>query len=114
MLHIDGGTDVNLPIFRKGLKSMETGGFHEADHVGRGIDRRQLAVMSRERVLELNGFFDLGVRADGNRAGHGNRVPAGKIYASAGSAHPKHIDENMVVVDPLPGNFCPFLLFCGS
>jgi hypothetical protein len=47
---------------------MKAGGFHEADHVGRGIDRRQLAVVSREGVLELDDFFDFGVRADGDGA----------------------------------------------
>ena len=69
MLHMDRGADVNLAFFRIGLQGVKAGGLHQADHVGRGIDGRQLAVVSRERVLELDDFFDFGVRAGRERGG---------------------------------------------
>src|SRR5437868_7892079 len=45
---------------------MKPRGFHQANHVGRGIYRRQFGMVSGERVLEFDRFFAGSTRAYGN------------------------------------------------
>ena len=57
MLNVNRNPDGDLALFAVRLQGMETGSLHQANHVGRGIDWRQLWVMSGERVFEFDGFF---------------------------------------------------------
>src|SRR5438309_7906364 len=52
------------------MQGMKGGSLHQADHVGRGVHRRQLLMMRRQRMAELHCLFRLAARADGNRFGH--------------------------------------------
>lgn len=74
MLDVNSGADGDFAVFGIGLQRMETGGLHQADHVGRGINGRQRGVMLRQGVLEFDYLFDFGVSAYGNGAGHGRKV----------------------------------------
>src|ERR1051326_8401085 len=49
---------------------MKRGGFHQADHVGRGINWRQLRVVSGQSEFEFDRLFGGGAGAEGDRFGH--------------------------------------------
>ena len=48
--------------FAVGMQRVEGSSLHQSDHVRRGINRRQLLVVRRQRVLELDRFVGLAAR----------------------------------------------------
>src|SRR5208283_2215636 len=69
VLDVDRSPHRNLVALTVRLKSVESRGLHEADHVGSGINRRQLGVMRGQRVFELDRFLRLAARPDGDLLG---------------------------------------------
>src|SRR5882724_10894977 len=65
MLDVDRRAYGNFITFAIGLQSVESGAFHEADHVRRGVDRRQGGMMRGEGVAEFYGLVGLAASADG-------------------------------------------------
>ncbi len=70
VLDVDGSSHRDLVAFAVGLERMKRRGLHQADHVRRGIDRRQLRVVRGQSVFELDSLSRLTARADGDLLGH--------------------------------------------
>jgi len=66
MFDVDGRSNGDLIALAIGLEGMKRGGLHQADHIRRGVHRRQLGMVRGEGVLELDGLLSLTARADGN------------------------------------------------
>src|SRR3981081_596007 len=64
VLDVNGGTYRDLIALTIGVQRMERRRLHQPDHVGGGINPRQLGMMRRERVLDLDGLLRLTARAD--------------------------------------------------
>src|ERR1700688_4366484 len=70
MFNVDGRPHSDLVAYAIRLQRVKRRCLHQADHVRRGIHRRQFRMMGREGVLELYRFLSFGARADGNLFGH--------------------------------------------
>ena len=67
---VNRNPDRNLPLLAKGLQSDKARRFHQPNHVGSRIDRRQFRMMRRQRVLQLDGLVRFADNTDGNVMGH--------------------------------------------
>src|ERR1700690_621456 len=68
MLHVYRYTERDLSFVAKGLQRVKAGSFHQTDHVGSRIHRRQLGMMRRQRVPALHYFCRFGTCTNGNRS----------------------------------------------
>jgi hypothetical protein len=69
VLDVNGCPYRDLIVSTMRVQRMERSRLHQADHVRGRVNRRQLRMMGRERVLEVDGFLRLTARADGNLCG---------------------------------------------
>jgi hypothetical protein len=101
VLDVDRCADCDFIAFAVRLQRVEGRDFHEANHVGRGIYRREPGVVRGQRVFEFYGFFGLAAGADGDGFGHSlygktttgpkGRSPLGSYAALKGcSSTPLH------------------------
>src|SRR5271165_446100 len=65
VLNVDRSSHRDLVSFAVGLQREKARSLHQADHVRRGINRRQFGVVRGQRVLELDGLLSLAARSDG-------------------------------------------------
>ena len=70
VLYVDRSPHRNLIAFAIRVQRVEGGGLHQANHVWRGIDWRQLLMVRGQRVFEFDGFFGLAARSDRDFFGH--------------------------------------------
>src|ERR1019366_4836242 len=70
---VDGDSHRDFTVLAKRLQRIKAGRFHQPNHVGSRVYRRQLGMMCGKRVLHLNGFSRFTARTDGDRSGHGIR-----------------------------------------
>src|SRR6476660_9818874 len=75
MFNVDGCAHADLAFVQKGEQSICRRPFHQPDHVGRGINWRQLVMMMVERVLVLHGFFRLPANAQWDLFCHAENLP---------------------------------------
>src|SRR3989442_3321210 len=68
---VNRNADRDFSIFTVRLQCFETGGFHQPDHVGRGVHRRQFRMMCGQRMPQFHRFLGFAAYADGDRKGHG-------------------------------------------
>jgi hypothetical protein len=70
VLNVDRSSHRDLVTLAVGLKREKRGSLHQADHVRRGINRRQLRTMRGKSVFELDRFLCVTARADGDWLRH--------------------------------------------
>src|SRR5208282_4397552 len=68
---VDGDSHRDFTLVAIRVERIKAGRFHQPDHVGSRIHRRQFRMMRGERVLPLNGFSRFAAHADGDGPGHG-------------------------------------------
>src|SRR5271165_46477 len=70
VLNVDRRPHRDLIALAVGLQRMKRRRLHQPDHVRRRIHRRQLRMVRRKRVLELDRLFRLAARPNGDISGH--------------------------------------------
>jgi hypothetical protein len=71
---VDGDADSYFSVAAEGLEGVEAGGLHKANHVGRGVDGREIGVMGGEGVFEVDDFRGFSADADGDGSRHEIRM----------------------------------------
>src|SRR6266700_2835824 len=75
MFNVDRCADADLSIVARWQHGIGGGPFHQADHVRRGINRRQGLVVGVEGVTMLHGLRRLSAKADRNLFCHIENLP---------------------------------------
>jgi hypothetical protein len=71
---VDGDADGDFSLITKGLEGVEAGGLHETNHVGRGVNGREIGVVRGEGVFEVDDFGGFSANTDGDGTGHEIRM----------------------------------------
>src|ERR1051326_1365877 len=71
MFNVDRRPHADLAFFAVGQQGIGGGPLHEADHIGRGVDRGQRRIVIAQRMAVLYCLFRMAANAEGNWFGHG-------------------------------------------
>jgi hypothetical protein len=74
MFDVDVRADIQLAFLAKGMERMKCRDLHQADHVGSGVDGRQLLMVRGKCVLEFDGLPGFAAGAYGSRFCHAEKL----------------------------------------
>src|SRR5580765_1211850 len=70
VLDVDRNPNRNFSLFTIRLQRLEAGRFHQTDHVGSRVHRRQFGMMRGQRMLQFHRLVGFTSHSDGDRKGH--------------------------------------------